>query len=73
MEKLRLNDNKLLKALGQADSAVSSENPERAYSYFTEDCIGVSFSVSHAVGDHVEFELPTTYFTFRPEKVYLLQ
>ena len=57
-EKLRLDNGKLLKAFGQADSVAGSDNPERVFSYFTKDGLGISFSVIHALGDHVEFELP---------------
>ena len=57
-EKLRLDNKRLLKALLQADSATSTENPSRAFSYFTQDGIGISIGVIHALGDHVEFELP---------------
>jgi hypothetical protein len=56
-KKLKLDDKRLLKAFFQADSAVSSENPAWVFSYFTKDGMGISFSVIHALGDHVQLEL----------------
>jgi hypothetical protein len=56
-EQLRLENGKMLKSFAQADSTVSTENPARAFSYFTADGMGVSLAVIHALGDHVEFEL----------------
>ena len=74
-EKLRLENNKLLKAFAQADSAVSSENPARAFSYFTIDGMGVSVAVIHALGDHVEFELPIENLApfLKPEKANVIK
>lgn len=74
-EKLKLDNNKLLKAFGQADSAVTSENPERAFSYFTNDGMGISLSVIHALGDHVEFELPMVNLSsfIKPEKANVIK
>lgn len=73
---LKLDNNKLIKAFGQADSALSDENPERAFSYFTKDGMGISFSVIHALGDHVEFEFSirnlTEFATIKPEEAHLL-
>lgn len=57
-EQLKLENDKMLKAFSQADSAVPTKNPARAFSYFTPDGMGVSFALIHALGDHVEFELP---------------
>ena len=73
-EKLRLDNKRLLKALLQADSATSTENPSRAFSYFTQDGIGISIGVIHALGDHVEFELPLAELKsfLRPEIAGLL-
>ena len=74
-EKLRLDSGKLLKIFGQADFTVSSENPERAFSYFTKDGMGISFSVIHALGDHVEFELPMAALSpfIKPEKANVIK
>jgi hypothetical protein len=73
-EKLRLDDKRLLKAFLQADSATSTENPSRAFSYFTQDAIGISISVIHALGDQVEFELPLVELKsfIRPETAELI-
>ena len=75
VERLRLDNGKLIKAFSKADSAVSSENPERAFSYFTKDGMGISFSVIHALGDHVEFELPLENLSvfIKPEKARMLK
>ena len=75
IEKLRMDDVQLLKTFGQADSTVSSENPERAFSYFTKDGMGISFSVIHAMGDHVAFELPMTDLStfIKPEKANVIK
>ena len=75
IEKLRLDNSKLLKAFGQADSAVVTENPERAFSYFTKDGMGISFSVIHALGDHVAFELPMVALSsfIKPEKANVIK
>ena len=69
-EILRLDNGKLLKAFGQADSVASSENPERAFSYFTKEGLGISFSVVHVLGDHVEFVLPMVNLSsfIKPDK-----
>ena len=74
-ERLKLDKSKLLKVFNQADSSVSGENPERAFSYFTNDGMGISFSVIHALGDHVEYEFgkADSSITFQPGKAYLLK
>jgi len=56
-EAFRVNfDNKsdLLQYLADADS-----NTSGFYSYFTPAAVGISLSVPHALGDHIEIELPT--------------
>ena len=72
-ERLNLDKNKLIKVFNQADSSVASENPERAFSYFTQDGIGISFNVRHALGDHIEYEFGKEGITFQPGKAYLLK
>lgn len=74
-EKLRLDNGKLLKIFSKADLAGSSENPDRAFSYFTTDGMGISFSVIHALGDHVEFELPLENLAsfIKPEKANVIK
>ena len=72
-ERLKLDKSKLIKVFSQADSAVASENPERAFSYFTQDGMGISFSVIHALGDHVEYEFPYVGIPFKPGKEHLLK
>ena len=74
-ERLKLDITKLVKVFSQADSSVASENPERAFSYFTKDEMGISFSVIHALGDHVEYEFGkvANHITFRPGKEHLLK
>ncbi len=44
------SDEKMIKYLNQSDIYDT-------YCYFTQDSLGVSFEVSHAIGDHVEFEV----------------
>ncbi|MHC1759971.1 MAG: hypothetical protein AB9917_10735 [Negativicutes bacterium] len=75
LEKLRLDNGKLLKTFTQADSVVSSENPERAFSYFTKDGMGISFNVIHALGDHVALELPMAALSsfIKPEKANVIK
>ena len=75
IDKLKLDNSKLLKTFGQADSVADSENPERAFSYFTKDGMGISFSVIHALGDHVEFELPMVNLSsfIKPEKATVVK
>ena len=36
----------------------SDEHHSEIYSYFTEESLGISFGVPHAIGDHKEIELP---------------
>ena len=74
-ERLKLDKSKLIKVFSQADSAVASENPERAFSYFTQDGMGISFSVIHALGDHVEYEFGKVgnSITLQPGKAHLLK
>ena len=73
--KLRLDDKILLKALLQADSATSTENPSRVFSYYTPNGIGISIGVIHALGDHVEFELPMDVLKpfVKPENINLIK
>ncbi|MHC1681592.1 MAG: DUF4163 domain-containing protein [Clostridiaceae bacterium] len=49
----------LLKTFENADSLsnTGSENYSDVFSYLTKDSLGISMNVSHAVGDHTEFEI----------------
>jgi hypothetical protein len=49
----------LLNMLTNADSLdnIGTENQSDTFSYFTSDSLGISIPVSHAEGDHAEFEI----------------
>jgi hypothetical protein len=49
----------LIKSFNNADSLdnIGTENQSDTFSYFTKDSFGISVSVSHAAGDHAEFEI----------------
>ncbi|MBT2738979.1 DUF4163 domain-containing protein [Bacillus sp. ISL-7] len=49
----------LLNMLTNADSLdnIGTENQSDTFSYFTSDALGISIPVSHAEGDHAEFEI----------------
>lgn len=51
--------NELLNMLTNADSLdnIGTENQSDTFSYFTSDSLGISIPVSHAEGDHAEFEI----------------
>jgi hypothetical protein len=51
-----INNQELMERLNKADSL---EHPEASdtFSYLTENSLGLSFSVAHALGDHAEFEI----------------
>lgn len=49
-------DEELISYFRDSDE-VSDENELNAFSYFTKDSLGVSVGVSHALGDHAEFEI----------------
>lgn len=48
--------NELLEKLTQADS-LDNLGASEIFSYLTKDSLGISFSVSHAIGDHAGFEI----------------
>lgn len=47
----------------EADSLdnIGTEKQSDVFSYFTTDFLGISISVSHAIGDHAEFEIKYKY------------
>lgn len=49
----------LIKMFKNADSLdnIGTVNQSDTFSYFTKDALGISVSVSHAAGDHVEIEM----------------
>lgn len=53
------SNQELMKILNESDILYSSsnENQSGAFSYFTNDSIGISLSMPHAIGDHAEFEI----------------
>lgn len=50
-----LSDEELLQGFMNADQ-ISANNTWGVYSYITPDKLGISISVPHVIGDHVEFE-----------------
>ncbi len=50
-----LSDEELLRGFLQADQ-INSKNSFGIYSYYKPDSMGISLSVPHYIGDHVEFE-----------------
>jgi hypothetical protein len=50
-----LNNEMLLKAMKNAD-LIGKANTMGVFSYLTKDKLGISISVPHALGDHVQFE-----------------
>ena len=44
-------------ALANADNGYGQENPDYCFTYFTENALGISIAVPHAIGDHAEFEI----------------
>lgn len=51
-----LSANDLLKCFSESDD-VGEANISNTYSYLTNDSIGISVNISHAIGDHAEFEI----------------
>lgn len=53
------NTEGLIKMFNNADSLdnIDLENQSDVFSYFTKDSLGISIPVSHAAGDHAEFEI----------------
>lgn len=51
-----INKDYLIEEFKNADS-LGEENGSNTFSYFTEDALGISISVPHALGDHVEIEI----------------
>lgn len=47
----------LIEAITKADHPNPEENPYGVFSYFLDDAVIISIQVSHALGDHAEFEL----------------
>lgn len=54
-----LTSERMLKYFNEADSLdnIGTEKQSDVFSYFTNDSLGISISVSHAIGDHAEFEI----------------
>jgi hypothetical protein len=52
-----MTEEELMTGLNSADH-IGSDNPWDMYSYLTQEKLGISISVPHFVGDHVEFEKP---------------
>ena len=52
----RISKDELIKYLNEADN-ISIDNEMNVFSYFTEDSLGISVSVPHTIGDHVEIEI----------------
>lgn len=50
------SDNELLSYLEHSDT-FGEKNELGVYTYITNDSLGVSFGVPHAIGDHAEFEI----------------
>ncbi|HBF40095.1 MAG TPA: hypothetical protein DDW50_22665 [Firmicutes bacterium] len=51
---MNLNDEQLIEELNHADDLQSGYN---TFSYFTQDSLGISLGLPHALGDHAEFEI----------------
>ncbi|WP_239617474.1 hypothetical protein [Cohnella mopanensis] len=51
------SDEAWIAAFEQADD-LSDKNAMSVYSYLTDDALGISFNVPHALGDHAEVEIP---------------
>jgi hypothetical protein len=49
----------LINYFNNADSLdnIGTENQSDTYSYLTKDSLGISIGITHALGDHVEFEI----------------
>lgn len=56
------SNEELLKTLESADSLdnLDSKTHSDVFSYLTNDSLGISMNVSHAAGDHTEFEIKLT-------------
>jgi len=54
-----LTTDTLIKNFNNADSLdnIGTENQSDTFSYFTKDSLGISVGISHAAGDHAEFEI----------------
>ena len=54
-----LSNEDLIKKFSEADSLdnIGTENQSDTFSYLTNDSLGISVSVPHALGDHAEFEI----------------
>lgn len=59
-------------ALNNADNAYGAENPDCCFTYFTENALGISITVPHALGDHAEFEIgyPTLEGNYMPNSAW---
>lgn len=53
-----MNEDSILESLEESDSLdkISTGKQFDYFSYITEDSIGISIRVPHAIGDHIEFE-----------------
>ena len=47
----------LTQALTAGDNGYGTDNPDYCFSYFTDEALGISIGVPHAIGDHAEFEI----------------
>ena len=58
-----LSNEDLIKKFSEADSLdnIGTENQSDTFSYLTNDSLGISVSVPHALGDHAEFEIKYPY------------
>jgi hypothetical protein len=54
-----LTKEQIQKQFKEADSLdnINTDKQSDVFSYFTNDSLGISISVSHAIGDHAEFEI----------------
>lgn len=54
-----IDSSDLIKQFSKADSLdnIGIEDQSDIFSYLTKDSLGINISVSHAAGDHVEFEI----------------
>lgn len=52
-----LSDDKLINKFSSLADDSTKEYPSEVNSYFTENSIGISIQIPHAIGDHAEFEI----------------
>jgi hypothetical protein len=57
-EYIHYSDSQMLKACSQADQLDLMQNSYAVFTYFTPNSLGISLGGSHALGDHVEIEIP---------------